>query len=240
VVIYVSLEQTVEALKSFHIAARNKEAHLSITQMAQGKITAEQWDAVQAANVAQASDPLWFMGYGIGRKMKRPRLTVEALAESLWAIESWQGEQNKFRIDSVFVDYLQRFPYDGRESKTVGVSNNLDYLKQVGMELSTKIIVGVQARREVDQREDPTPAGDDGQWTSNIEQSSDTLLTLVRPCKYRADGETFAGVTVEGFDQMRVTVPKQKMGESNFDKWVSFDPRYNELAEGELVRHELN
>jgi hypothetical protein len=28
---------------------------------------------------------------------------------------------------------------------------------------------------------------------------------------------------------MRVTVAKQKMGDSNFDMWVEFDPRYNEL-----------
>jgi replicative DNA helicase len=239
VVIYVTLEQTVETLKSFHIAALNKEARLSITQMAQGKISSEQWDAVQAANVAQASDPLWFMGYGVGRKMKRPRLTVEALLEGLWRIESWGGDENKFKIDSVFVDYLQRFPYT-EQGKVDGVSNNLDRLKQGAMDISTKIITGVQAKREVDQRADPTPGMEDGQWTSNIEQSSDTVITNVRPCKYRRQGETFADVTVEGFMQMRVTVPKQKMGESNFDRWVSFDPRYNELAEGELVRYELN
>ena len=240
VVVYISLEQTIEALKSFHIAARNREYRLSVTQMAQGKITSEQWDAIQAANVLQASDPLWFMGHSVARKAKRVRLTVPTIAAALWNIENWQGEENKFRIDSVFVDYLQRLPYDKKESKTVGVSDNLDELKQIGMDLVSKMIVGVQARREVDQRDDPTPGEDDGQWTSNIEQASDTLITLVRPCKYRKDGDTFAGVTVEGYTQMRVTVPKQKMGESGFDKWVTFDPRYNELTEGELTTYELN
>jgi len=240
VVVYVSLEQTVEALKTFHIAARNKEYRLSVTQMAQGKISPEQWDAIQAANVSQASDPLWFMGHSVSRKMKRPRLTVDALSSALWQIENWQGEENKFRIDSVFVDYLQRLPYEKKESKTVGISDNLDSLKQIGMDVVTKIICGVQAKREVDHRDDPTPGEDDGQWTSNIEQSSDTLITLVRPCKYKQQGEDFAGVVVEGYSQMRVTVPKQKMGEANFDKWVTFDPRYNELTEGELTRYELN
>lgn len=239
VVVYVTWEQTVEALHSFHIAAESKELGLSVTKMAAGKISDAQWEGIQRANVQRVKDPLWFAGHSITRKSARPVITVDLLAANLWGIESWQGEQNKFRIDAVFIDYLQRIPYGKAESKTIGISDNLDKLKNVALALGTKIICGVQAQREVDKRDDPTPGMEDGQWTSNIEQASDTVITLVRPCKYKNDGETFAGMTVNGFEQMRVTVAKQKMGASNFDKWVNFDPRYNELTEQETMRVEL-
>lgn len=239
IVVYCTWEQTVEALHSFHVAAENKPLGLSITKMAMGKITDAQWEGIQAANVRRAADPLWFIGHSIQRKARRPVITVDLLAAALWNAEGWQGDENKFRIDAVFVDYLQRIPYRHAESKIIGISENLERLKDAALALGTKVIVGVQAKREVDQRDDPTPGMDDGQWTSNIEQTSDTVLTLVRPCKYKSEGETFAGVTVQGFDQMRVTVAKQKMGDANFDKWVSFDPRYNHLTDAEVENIKL-
>ena len=63
----------------------------------------------------------------------------------------------------------------------------------------------------------------------NIEQASDTILTLMRPVKYRNQGESISGITVQGYTQMLITVAKQKMGMSNGRKLVSFDPRYNRL-----------
>lgn len=229
IVVYCTWEQTVEALHSFHVAAANSDIGLTVTKMARGKITDAQWAGIQASNVKRVSDPLWFVGHSIKRKAKRPTIDVDALAQALWAIENWQGEENKFRVDSVFVDYLQRIPYGHVESKTIGISDNLDRLKNAALALGSKVIVGVQAKPDVDKRDDPTPNMEDGQWTSNIEQASDTVITLVRPVKYKDQGETFASVTVNGYKQMLVTVAKQKMGDSNFAKWVDFDPRYNEL-----------
>ena len=78
---------------------------------------------------------------------------------------------------------------------------------------------------------------DSGQWTSNIEQSSDRVLSLVRPRRYVQDGEIWNDVLVKGHNQMLVTVLKQKLVEANFGKWVNYNPMYNKLDELEL-RHE--
>jgi replicative DNA helicase len=183
------------------------------------------------ANVRRISDPLWFIGHSISREGRRPIISMDHLPASLMAIVDWQGVDNKFRIDSIFFDYLQRAPYNGRESKTVGISENLDALKNLAFFTKSKVICGVQAKTEVDKRDDPTPGMEDGQWT---------VITLVRPAKYRNEGEQFADITTRGIMQMRVTVAKQKMGDSNFDVWVDFDPRYNELEPVTYKHVELN
>lgn len=239
IVIYATWEQTVEQLHSFHVAAETKDADMSITKMAMGKIDDKQWKAIQSANLRRVADPLWFIGHSIERKARRPVITPDLLNATLWDAVNWQGEDDKFVIDSVFCDYLQRIPYGKAESKTIGISQNLNELKNIALSVGTKFIVGVQAVRDVDKRDDPTPGMEDGQWTSNIEQDSDQILSTVRPCKYKDEGETFDGIKVTGFKQMKVSVCKQKMGDSNFYKWVDFDPRYNELTDAETKTLDL-
>lgn len=240
IVVYCTWEQTVEALHSFHVAASNTELGLTITKMARGKIDDSQWRGIQEANIRRMSDPLWFIGHSIKRKKKRPTIDVDSLAMALWNIENWQGEDNKFQLDSVFLDFLQRIPYDKADGKIIGISDNLDRLKNAALSLTTKLIVGCQAKADVDKRDDPTPLMEDGQWTSNIEQTSDVVATLIRPCKYRAQGALFNDIPVQGFKQMCVTIAKQKMGDSNFNKWVDFDPRYNELENATYKHYDVS
>jgi replicative DNA helicase len=157
------------------------------------------------------------------------------IGEACESIQDWNGAKRE--IDMVFVDYLQRIPIEGRaESKTVAHSEQLDALKDIAMQLGTRMIVGVQAKREVDQRPIPIPTQEDGQWTSNIEQSSDGVITVCRPRKYKQEGETFGSHNVEGDTQMIISIAKRKLGPDNWARWVKFDPRYNQLDDMEM-RH---
>jgi replicative DNA helicase len=144
------------------------------------------------------------------------------------------------KIDIVFVDYLQRMPVKGGpDSKSVGVSDNLDGLKTIALRLRCPVVVGVQARREVDETTTHVPDLDDGQWTSNIEQTSDRVISLMRPAKYWSEGE--ATDKLESLRGKRVTknmmliyVAKQKLAKDNFSYLAFFDPEYNKLDELEM------
>ena len=232
VVVYATLEQTVEELTAFQYAA---EEQLSITAMARGEITPEQWNHVLAAGVKRVTNPLWIIGHSAEAKRKRPKLTVNALALALESItDQMVGEEN-YKIDMLFVDYLQRIPYEGRlDSKTEMVSENLDRLKDAGGAMACPVIAGVQAKREVDKYDPPIPQTDDGQWTSNIEQTSDKMISLVRPALYKKEGERFGEMKVQGRCQMLCSILKQKLGPANKAVWVYFDPVYNRLDELEL------
>lgn len=233
-IVYVTLEQSVEELNAFNVAA---DQQVSITRMAKGQITDAEWTKCLDAGLNRRFYPLWNIGYSSMTEQKQIRVDVEAITGALELIRA----DHKKKIDLVFVDYLQRIPYDRRaESKTVGVSDSLDYLKTMALRLHCPVVVGVQARREVDLADPQIPGEDDGQWTSNIEQTSDKIFSLVRPRKYKKEGEMFGSKEVHGNDQMVISVLKQKLGPANFARWVKFDPVYNKLDELEVKRQGVN
>lgn len=223
-VVYVTLEQTIEELNAFNVAANER---LSITNMAMGEITDEEWARCLKSGINRRFDPLWNIGYSAMTDKKQIRVDVDAIGGALNLIREKHGKI----IDLVCVDYLQRIPYDRSENKTVGVSDNLDMLKTIAMKNArAPMVCGVQARREVDDNtSEPIPSLDDGQWTSNIEQTGDRILSLVRPSNYKKQGEMFGTMRVDGRCQLLVSVLKQKLGPANFAKWVYFDPVYNQL-----------
>lgn len=223
-VVYVTAEQSIEELNAFNLAA---DRRMSITKMALGQITDEEWRACLEDGINRRYLPLWNIGYSSMTERKQTRLDADAVRGALEMIHS----VHKLKIDCVFVDYLQRFPYDRAESKTVGVSDNLDALKTMALTLKCPVIVGVQARREVDYTDTKMPAIDDGQWTSNVEQTCDKIISLMRPANYFKEGEFVGKQIVRGFSQMAMNVLKQKLGPANFMRWVKFDPIYNKLDE---------
>jgi len=137
------------------------------------------------------------------------------------AVEKWQGDNLTQGIDSVHVDYLQRFRSDGRDW-TQFYGDVVNGMKEMAGDFATRIILGIQAKREVDKYDVPIPQMDDGQWTSGIEQQSDGMITVMRPSHYKDDGDTMDGVVIKGHKQMIVSVVKRKMGPENFKEWVSF------------------
>ena len=240
IVVYVTLEQSIEALYAFDVAAGSG---VSVTSMARGEITEDQLQATIRKGVQNIERPLWFIGHSQERRKKRPILSLETIAESLRSIETWAGDNN-YAIDCVFLDYLQRFPWDrSAESKVVGMDWVINDIKDNSFAFACPFIVGVQAKREVDDRAVPVPMMEDGQWCSAIEQVFDTVISTVRPRKYRSEGEEFGKknpIVVEGENQMLVSLLKQKMGPANIPYWVMFDPIYNRLDEAELRHVNLN
>ena len=236
IVVYATWEQSIEELYAFNIAA---EARLSISDMARGEITDDEWALAMAAGARRISLPLWFVGHSLERRKKRPKLTMDTLGTALLEIERWNDDRTQ--IDMLFVDYLQRIKFDREaESKVIATSEVLDRLKDAALAFGCPVVVGVQATRDVDKRDPPIPQMDDGQWTSNIEQASDKIFAVVRPRKYRKEGESFGKIIVQGSCQMLICLLKQKMGIDNKAYWVYFDPVYNKLDELEINSIQLN
>lgn len=233
-IVFVTLEQSIEELNAFNIAADRK---ISVTKMAMGEITDEEWLQCLDDGIKRRYVPIFNIGYSSTTTAKQIRVDLDSIAGALHMIE----DKYKKKIDLVFVDYLQRMQYDRAESKTIGISDNLDGLKTMALQtFKAPFVIGAQASRDVDGRNKPgsddlpIPGMEDGQWTSNIEQTSDHVISLVRPRKYRAEGDDFGKTKVTGNCQLLVTVLKQKLGASNFPRWVMFDPIYNKLDQLEV------
>jgi replicative DNA helicase len=232
VVIFVTLEQCCEELHSLHVAA---ETGIAIDIMARGQLDKTQLELVRDYGVQRSALSLWFMGHSIERRKKRPRINLSNIADALTRIENWE-EQNKrdLKIDMIFVDYLQRIPFEGNpESKTIGIDENLNKLKDMALMFACPIVCGVQARREVDDRDEPVPELNDGQWSSSVEQTSDKILSVVRPIRYKREGESFGKMIVQGRNQMLLCILKQRLGDAPWTIWTEFNPQYNRMIEAE-------
>lgn len=232
-VLYVTLEQSVEELNAFNYAA---DQRVSITKMAAGEITDDEWNRCLKSSVTRTFMPLWNIGYSSMTDEKQIRIDLDAIDGALeLALEGGR------KLDMVFVDYLQRMPSavtHGEDSKSVGVSNNLDGLKTIALRRKCPLVAGVQAKREVDNYGDKLPELDDGQWTSNIEQSSDRVIALMRPAKYWKIGEVTDRPVLQNLpvtkNMLVIGILKQKLGPDNFFHLAYFDPEYNKLDELEL------
>ena len=225
VVIYVVLEQKVEELRLFHMAAENG---ISMSDIASGSLT--DWKPVTTGLRKLHTDPLWFIGRSMERRKHKTQLNEENIYTALSEVEEWQDDHQTQVIDSVFIDYLQKFRPKGNYVEYFGALMNT--ITEWSQDFMSRTVVGVQAKREVDKREAQIPLMDDGQWSSTIEQFSDGVLSLVRPCLY--PNKQFDGVEVVGNKQLLVSCLKRKLGPANFNGWVNFEPQYNRFSEVEI------
>jgi len=231
-VAYITLEQTVEDLYAFSLSA---ETGIGITDMARGNITQAEMEKILGVTVRLMNQPLCFMGHSATNRRARPKLDIETIRQNLHGLEDRGTNNGKpFKLDMIFMDYLQRAPYKGSD-KVTGLYDVMNGCKELALEFACPFVLGVQARREVDAKKPlPIPGLSDAQWTSGVEQISDVVISTVRPSKYMDAGKYFGSVLVEGHCQMLITICKQKLGVDNISKWVFFDPVYNKLDRLEM------
>ena len=161
------------------------------------------------------------------------RMPSPSVMDLALAIRSLQDDGHKVAV--VFMDYLQRIPdqqrvytMDGVQSR---VSGNLESIKEdLCMVLGLPVVVGIQAARQVDKYPGiKLPLMDDGQWTSNIEQTCDKLMSITRPGVYQQPGYQFivnGKIYVVTNTTKVIRMIKQRFESAqNTDIWVlQYDP----------------
>lgn len=143
----------------------------------------------------------------------------------------------------LLVDYLQRIPSVGVDTQ-VRVSSNLEMLKDICIGFGIPSAVGVQARRDVDDYSGiRMPGLGDGQWSSNIEQTSDKEIALARPALYQQDGKRKSAKGIRKEERLYpilstticMKVNKQRWGRSGDIFVLEMDPYRSVLKEAEFA-----
>lgn len=162
-----------------------------------------------------------------GRSMEdaRSRLPVPTLSDYRDAIYMLQDEG--YTVVGSFLDYLQRIPSEKgsgkgwQEDRSGRVSENVEEIKDIGMTTGVWNVVGVQAKREVDDYGGlKFPSMQDGQWTSSIEQATDKSFSVTMPAKYLDLGTEvkLKGLIYEVGDQtLGLKMLKQRFGGATED-----------------------
>lgn len=200
------------------------------------------WDIVMKSYQNRIDTPLWIVGHsnsisGVSGKA-RPRLTMTDTLEAINFIREGIADQ-KYKVRLVVLDYLQRIRPDSTDGSTKReqMMEAVNKSKDLGIQLGCSVMLGVQAGRGVLERAYKLPHLEDGLETSNIEQSSDKVLSLWYPIKTEDEGKYLEPDKVYVNEHLLICgVMKQKMGVSPVSIPLYVDPSLNIV--GNLVRSE--
>ena len=231
-VVYATWEMAIEELGLYDLAAATS---LSASDISQGHVNEAAWEALLAAAMRRAGMPIWIIGHSIERRKKRPRLTLSNIGQALLWVEREMG----YHPRAVFLDYLQQMEPEERPNtrnregtRRMDIFENVYRCKDMALALGCPVILGVQARREVDDRPWKLPQLGDGMESSNIEHTSDKMLSVWMPKTSETAGEPLRGareLTVND-NLLLVRICKQKMGPAG--QWMALhvDPGRNEIS----------
>lgn len=242
VVIKVTWEQSIEEDTLVWIA---NNASISISMLAKGEYSETDWKMVMGSYKQRILTPLWIVGHSSKESeaghRARPRMTMTDVQRALDFI--CKGATDKeLKIRLIVLDYLQRIrpdPQDG-STKREQMMEAVNRSKDTAIQFGCPVMLGVQASRDVLNRNFKLPRLDDGLETSNIEQSSDKVISLWYPIKTEEEGAIVMEKPVNK-NLLICGLLKQKMGVAPVTAALFVDPEKNiigSLADDQFVARE--
>ncbi len=225
-VVFVTWETLVEEFVAILTAGKSGQ---SMEDIARGQAELGKIGNELASLVANSGIVVIGMSY----EMKsRTIITLEDVDECLWWLED-----NGYPPGLLIMDYLQRMPWNHHSrDKTSGVSENLERCKSMLITHRLPGAVAVQARRDVDNQSGlKLPRLGDGQWSSNVEQTSDKVIALTRPSNYLELATPIDSPTGETYETQSETIVmgwlKQRWGPAGGRHVLDLDVKTATLKE---------
>lgn len=169
-VAYISLEQSVEEMEALFQAT---EAH-TVSHYMRGQLTL---DEVRGHSLSRPGLPVYTIGQSVMERRDMPRLTFENIYLALMGLEAEFG----IKPSLICLDYIQIVPIERAVERMTQVSEAITRSKELAKALACPVVMGVQASRATDEREDKMPTIADCQWASAMEQVADKLYSITRP-----------------------------------------------------------
>lgn len=145
--------------------------------------------------------PWWLVGHSLLEHKRRPRMSALDVQHACELVV----DRYKMNIKLIVIDYIQRTRLLRRETRE-GYMEAVDTYKDLTFMFGCPVIANSQAKREVNHKEFALPDVDDGQETSNLEQSSNWMVGAWMPRKnYPLDTRENPSVLVYENHGWRVT-----------------------------------
>lgn len=244
IVARVTWEQSVEEDTLAWLAGDSK---IPVSQMVRGELNGAEWEMLRNSSARRAACPMWIIGHSLiesqKRRKARPRMTMSDVALALEYICE-DVTDRKLAPSLVVLDYLQRIrpdPKDGGDRREQ-VMEMVNRAKDAAISFGCPVLLGVQAKREVEDRQYKMPRQNDAQESSNVEQTSDKVITLWYPHKTEEPGSIVGTMRTKGKARVKeewevnpnlllVGLPKQKMGGTLDAVPVFVDPARGNFSE---------
>jgi replicative DNA helicase len=189
----------------------------------------DQWTLLRTAANRRAQSPIWIIGHSQTEFAKvgsaRPRMTMTDAFRAMELICSGKITGIKQKPRLVVLDYLQRIRPDSRDGGTRREQQMeaVNKAKDMSVTFGCPVMLGVQAGRQVMERDNKLPTIDDAQETSNVEQSADKFLSVWYPIKTEKAGSFMDGVPVTP-NLLVIGLLKQKNGPAPLTYKCFVDP----------------
>jgi len=174
VVITVTWEQSIDEQGVQDVSQLTA---IDVTQLMRGELSDTDWKKLRKAAVERGKLPWWLIGHSVKDRRRRPRLSMTDLAEAL----SYMVDVQQVEIGLIVLDYLQRIRREGSSDTRIQYMDIVDRAKDMALSFHCPVMLGTQAGRQVKSRAWRLPQTDDGQETSNLEQSADSFISLWMP-----------------------------------------------------------
>jgi len=172
IVITGTWEQSIEEQAIIDIA---QITILPTSRIMQGDISKGELQDLHEGAIERGKLPWWLIGHSVHSKTRRPRLSMTEVDKALEIIDG-------MGFDPVLIalDYLQRIRREKADMRE-GYMDIVDKSKDLSLASHCPVMLGCQAKREVQARKWKLPNKDDAQETSNFEQSCDKMVSSWLP-----------------------------------------------------------
>lgn len=228
VVITFTWEQSIEEQGIIDIAQLTS---LDTGKMMRGTLTDEEWNLLLLGAMRRGTIPWWLVGHSASINERRPRLNMSEVYEVL----EWIVDFQEVKPMLVVLDYLQRIKREKGETMREQFINIVDKAKDLALAFHCPVMLGSQAGRTVVNNQTRTwrlPHVDEGQETSNLEQSADKLLSVWMPKNDHPIGTVlqYADQNYTVTDNLLILgVMKQKFGPSPRIMQLEVHPATNDI-----------
>lgn len=226
---YITYEQSIEEIESYFQLP--DASPYSLTDMARGKVDLE---TLKTHSTQRPLTPVWLIGNSLTRRKVTPRMTFDQVIRSIEYIEA---EWN-LKPAILSLDYVQIIPVEKAGERVDQVTEAIMQTKELAKRFACPILVGIQARREVDERKSKLPGTGDCQWASAIEQVADKLFSLWRPILTEDQGAVvgkYNGTPIVTTDTLLIArMIKQRFGPAGQTFHLYFAPEFLKLEEMDL------
>lgn len=232
-VFYITWEQVAEEIDL--LLGANE--HYSGIDIMRGKVDL---DTVKQQATQRADLPIWVIGDSVSRtSVKSLRMFPDVVFDAIQLAVEEFGVKPTLLI----FDYMQIIPARNVSDKIMQVTLASNMSKELAKRVGCPSVVGVQAGRQVDQKEFKIPVLTDAQWSSATEQDTDKFFGLWRPILTDKGkppikiGEREFPIT-ENLLVMQMS--KQRFGPAGYTWGMHFNLEHLKLCELELHRQNLN
>jgi replicative DNA helicase len=210
VVLYASWEVLVE---EFFIARSARASGISLFDVGKRKLKQAELDTLESALVHGGAAPFIMFG----RSHMTPTAAIPTVPDLHRAVEVLKHDG--IRVAAVLVDYLQRIPHPSRKAseRREAVAENVQQLKDLAQVQSVPVFMAAQGSRTIDGKKGLKHADQSEiQWSSDAEQTSDTIISITYPKVYALGEEMEIAGKLVTIDESIISmkVIKQRYGPS--------------------------